>query len=211
MPNPYQGTELEGGWAMGFAWGFVGPAFSQEPPSVLHPDLTEVFNEGVLAGQEAAISGLPIDPACVSLAQEVSTAAEKFMHGVHLFEGGSTGIALIGPHLAHAAVEAFVAAFLFMIPGPPPLSASEEFDSVGASVQSQLATLGLARGSLFVGAGIDENAGGCELLFTPVFKDLDATRSAVEAQARPRYVIAEWDTEMPMSGGGFRVVEAPSL
>ena len=33
--NPHRGLGTEGGWTMGFSWGFVGPAFSQEPPLVI--------------------------------------------------------------------------------------------------------------------------------------------------------------------------------
>lgn len=32
LANPHLGTNTEAGWAMGFSWGFVGPAFSSQPP-----------------------------------------------------------------------------------------------------------------------------------------------------------------------------------
>ena len=133
--NPHLGTATEGGWAMGFSWGFVGPAFSSDPPLVIAPEQSDAFNEGVLAGQATAISGLPIDPPCVSLEQEVSPAAEELMEGVHLFEGLGLLKALVARHFAHVAVEGLVGLFLLLIPGPPPLNPSTVFGDIAANVR----------------------------------------------------------------------------
>jgi hypothetical protein len=215
--NPHLGLPTEAGWAMGFTWGFLGPAFSSEPPSVIAPDLVDAFNEGVLAGQQVAISGLPIEPACFSLAQETSSAAEGFMGGVHIIEalgvgntavGAIRGIVAVAKAVAHGAAEGFVFVLLLLIPGPPPLDPIQEFGRVGDNVRDQLNQLGLGGGSLYVGAGIDESAAGCELLFTPVFTRLDDARQAVTSLGRTQWVIAQWDAAAPVSGGGFAIVES---
>jgi hypothetical protein len=206
ITNPHLGTELESGWAMGFAWGFIGPAFSVDPPLVIAPELMDAFNEGVLVGQQAAIEGLPINPACVSLEQEVSPAAEGFMEGVHIFE--LIGLFRAVKHFAHFTVEGLVSVFLLLIPGSPPLSAPTEFAAIGGNVRDRLVELGLARNSLFLAAGIDEEVAGCELQFTPIFTQLDAVRTAVQALGRPHWIIARWDADAPVSGGGFRVIES---
>jgi hypothetical protein len=191
---------------MGFAWGFVGPAFSSDPPLVIAPDQLDAFNEGVLAGQQAAIDGLSIDSSCVSLAPFVSDAAEAFMHDFHHFEKISTLIAL-RKHFAHGAVEFFVLAFTLLIPGPPPLSATGEFADKAAALRDRLVELGLDQGSLFLGAGIDESDKGCELLFSNLYTDIDSARSEVQDQGRPHWVLARWDAGAPVSGGGFTVIE----
>jgi hypothetical protein len=204
--NPHLGTDTEGGWAMGFAWGFVGPAFSSDPPMVIAPEQLDAFNEGVLAGQQSAIQGLPINPSCVSLEQEVSPGAEVFMEGVHVFE--IIGLVKAVRHFAHFSVEGLVFVFLLMIPGPPRLDAAAEFGTIGTNVRDRLVELGLARKSLFLGAGIDDEVAGCELKFTSIFTQLDAARAAVQALGRPHFVIARWDADAPMSGGGFQAIES---
>lgn len=86
ITNPHLGLPTEGGWAMGFAWGYIGPAFSKDPPSVIAPEQIDAFNEGTLAGQQAAIEGLDVDPPCISLTHEPSGAVEGFTLGLHIFE-----------------------------------------------------------------------------------------------------------------------------
>ncbi len=208
LVNPHLGTATEGGWAMGFSWGFVGPAFSSDPPLVIAPEQSDAFNAGVLAGQETAISGLTIDPPCVSLEQEVSPAAEEFMEGVHLFEGLGLLKALVTTHFAHAAVDGLVGLFLLLIPGPMPLNPATVFGDLAANVRRALNELGLARSSLFLAAGFDDAAAGCELLFTPIFTRIDDARAAVEALGRAHWFIARWDADAPLSGGGFEVIES---
>lgn len=204
--NPHAGMDTEGGWAMGFSWGFLGPAFSREPPVVIAPEQTDAFNEGVLTGQQAAIDGLALDSPCVSLQQEVSSAAEDFMTGAHIFE--VIGLIKAAKHFAHFTCEGLVAVFLLAIPGPPPLSADIEFANIAASVRDRLLELGLAQNSLFLAAGIDEAIAGCELQFTPIFTNVDSARASAQALGRPHWVIAKWDADVPVSGGGFQVIES---
>jgi hypothetical protein len=206
LVNPHLGTDTEGGWAMGFSWGFVGPAVSQDPPLVIAPEQMDAFNEGVLAGQQTAIDGLPVEPACVSLAQEVSSTAEAFVKDVHYFE--IIGLVKAIKHFAHFSAEAFVFAFTLMIPGPPPLNPITAFLTLGGNIRDRLAELGLARNSLFLSVGIDENVAGCELQFTPIFTQLDSTRAAVQNLGRAQWVIARWDADAPMSGSQFNIIES---
>jgi hypothetical protein len=204
--NPHLGEETEGGWAMGFAWGFLGPAFSKDPPLVIAPEQFDAFNEGVLAGQQAAIDGIAIEPACFSTSQHTSPGAEDLMTGVHVFE--ALGLLRSLAHFAHFVTEGLFSVFLFMIPGPPSLDPVREFRRIGDNVRDKLIQLGLAQNSLFIAAGIDESIEDCELLFTPVFTRLDNARAAVEALGRKQWVIAQWDASAPVSGGGFAVIES---
>jgi hypothetical protein len=204
--NPHAGTEGEAGWAMGFSWGFVGPAFSASPPLVIAPEQIDAFNEGVLAGQQTAIEGLAFEPSCVSLAQEVSPVSEGVMEGVHVFE--IIGMIKAARHLAHFTVEGLVFLFLLMIPGPPLLDAESEFLDISQKVRARLQELGLSRNSLFLAAGIDDSQEGCELKFTRLFTRLEDTRSAVRALGRPHWVIARWDADALQSTRGFSVIES---
>jgi hypothetical protein len=109
------------------------------------------------------------------------------MDGVHIFEGVGTAVSLLAKHFASAGVEALVLAFTLIIPGPPLLSATDEFADKASAVHDRLVELGLAQRSLFLGAGIDEESSGCELLLTNVFTDIDTARSAGQAQQRPHW------------------------
>jgi hypothetical protein len=204
--NPHLGTETEGGWAMGFSWGFLGPAFSRDPPLVIAPEQIDAFNEGVLAGQQAAIDGISIEPPCFSIRQQASSAVEDLMTGVHAFE--VLGLLRSIRHFAHFTAEGLVSVFLFLIPGPPLLNPIQEFRRISSDVRDRLNELGLAANSLFIAAGIDEGIENCELLFTRVFTRLDAVRDAVKSLGREKWVIAQWDAAAPVSGGGFAVVES---
>jgi hypothetical protein len=205
VSNPHIGTPSEAGWAMGFAFGFVGPAFSTDPPLVIAPELIEAFQEGTLAGQQAAIDGLAIEPACVSLSQEASAAAEELVGDFHKAELLDIGIQVIRARWAEASVGALVFAFLLMIPSEPPLpDAASAFPRLALSVRNQLEALGINSGSMFFGTGIDENEVGCELLMTPIFKSLDQARDATIALGRTQWLIAEWAADNVSS---FNVVE----
>lgn len=206
LANPYLGTDLEAGWSMGVAWGYIGPAYSANPPLVIHPDLAGVFNEGRIAGQQAAIEGLDVGISCVSLQQPTSPAAEGFLHGVHVFEG--LGLLHGLGHLAHFGCEAFVSVFLLMIPAPPLQDPVGEFSSLADAVRERLLELGLGSGSLYLAAGIDESVENCELQFVPLFRQVDQARAAVTELGRPHWVIAEWAASDLVSGGGFRIIEA---
>ncbi len=97
--------------------------------------------------------------------------------------------------------------FTLLIPGPPPLSATAEFADKAAALRDQLVELGLDQGSLFLGAGIDESDEGCELFFSNLYTNIDSARSDVQGQDRPHWVLARWDADAPVSGGGFSVIE----
>jgi len=111
--NPHLGTDTEAGWAIGFTRGFFGPAFSSGPHLVIAPELVDSFNDGIFVGQQVAIDGIPIEPACLSLAQEVPSGPETLMKGFDVFESLSlTGAAR---HFAHFMVEGLLGVFLLMI------------------------------------------------------------------------------------------------
>lgn len=206
IQNPHKGTETEGGWSMGFSWGFLSANMSVDPPLVIAPEQFDAFNEGILVGQEAAISGLMLLRECISLDQEPSPTSEAFMHDLHIAEAIASLRSL--RHLAHFGAEAFVAVFLLMIPGPPNLDPAVEFDAHANAAKLWFESMGIAEGSLYLGAGIDETIAECELKFTAIFRNLDQTREAVMAMGRPHWILAEWNASLPVSGGGFAVIEA---
>ena len=61
---------------IGFAFGYMGPPQSGPAPSVIAPELVDAFNEGRLAGEQAAVDGLPSGPECIDTSIEASPAAE---------------------------------------------------------------------------------------------------------------------------------------
>jgi hypothetical protein len=204
VSNPHLGESTEAGWAMGFAWGFQGPAFSQPPPKVIAPELIDVFNEGTLAGQQAAIDGLAFDPACVSLSQSVESGAEKFVDGFHKFELLTLPIDFF-EGWAHGLAAIAVLAFLLIIPrGAPSADPVQAFPGLTVKVRDQLDKLGISSGSMFFGAGFDENEEGCEILLTPVFRSLAQARDATKALQRKKFAIAQWDAS---NASSFSVIE----
>ena len=52
---------------------------------------------------------------------------------------------------------------------------------------------------LFLGGGVDFQATGCELKLTPIFRSLDAARSAAQAIGRAERLVVSWRTDQ--SGG----------
>lgn len=100
-------------------------------------------------------------------------------------------------------------AFLLLIPGPPSLDAIGEFGRVSDNVREQLNRLGLGSGSLFIGAGIDENVVDCELLFTPVFTRLDDVQTSCDVSWKGAVGSSAMGCcRAPVSGGGFAIVES---
>jgi hypothetical protein len=210
ITNPHLGLPTEGGWAMGFAWGYLGPAFSEEPPAVIAPEQMDAFNEGTLVGQQMAIEGLPVDQTCISLEREPSPGVEVFLEGVHVIEALDLLRAIfIAEKFAEAGAGAFVAAFRLAIPGPPPFDPVSIFQELGLKMREQLVGLGIDSGSMFIAAGLDESIQGCEMLLTPIFKSQDSAREAAQALGRPNWFVAQWDASAPMSSS-FVIIESGS-
>ena len=72
ITNPLRGQEHEADWASGFLWGFTSPPQSVPPPGMIAPDALDAFNEGSLAGQQAAVDGINLDNSCIDTVEEHS-------------------------------------------------------------------------------------------------------------------------------------------
>ncbi len=198
--NPHLGTPTEGGWAMGFAFGFMSPPFSKDPPLVIAPEQLDAFNEGMLVGQQVAIEGLEVENPCVSLSQEPSPPVETFDHVLHK----GKLLKILGKdfikHVVRGASSAFVFLFLLAIPGPPLLSPESMFAGITVSFREQLDLLGITRGDLFFSMGIDEKITGCELLLsTRVFKNRAQAVDAALKMGRPKLLLAHWSIDLASS------------
>jgi hypothetical protein len=99
ITNPHAGTFTESGWALGFAFGFMGPRFSNAPPALIAPELIDAFNEGRLVGQQTAIDGLSLTPECMDASQEASNAAEGLVTSIHILEGLGTAVDFLASQL----------------------------------------------------------------------------------------------------------------
>lgn len=110
MDNPYLGTEWEVSWQQGHDAGLAQPTGEIYPPAVLEPEQAQIFAEGVLAGQEDAVTeGSPIDlnpipekPAegdgkAVELA--VTTAFAFYVWAAEWAEAGMSGGIAVAVHL----------------------------------------------------------------------------------------------------------------
>lgn len=84
--------------------GYLGPNFSGPPPAVIAPKLIDAFNEGRLAGQQAAIEGLAMSPECLDTSDERPAGAEGMIIGTHLLEGAGIAVDLAASHLAGGVV-----------------------------------------------------------------------------------------------------------
>lgn len=205
ITNPHAGTPSESGWAMGFAFGFMGSDVSAPPPAVIAPELVDAFAEGQLVGQQSAVDGISLSGGCMDAKQEVPPGAETFVHGIDALEGLGIVIDFIGPHVAHGFVGLAVLLFEFTIPDRPNLTPEEVLPSLGQKFQDTLNSMGIDSGDLFVAVGIDPDAAECELKFSSLFKTIDQARQAADDMGRPHRAIAHWQLN---ASGSFEIAEA---
>lgn len=212
MENPFlRPPQVEGpqsrSWGFGFAFGFQGPAHSSMTPADIQPEDPDAFDQGVLAGQDAATSGVPLAQPCVDLNAE----------------GG------IGPHLALELPEAGLwladiagksatiaggigGGLLFFINLSIALETftddpDERLAQAANTLQAQLQTMGFDQSmELFIGGAVDTTIVRCELLLTPIFRDKDAAVSAASGLGRPHWLVASWRTDQ--SGGATIVANS---
>src|SRR5258708_24235086 len=81
IENPFlRPPQVEGpffaAWQRGFVFGFQGPPASVPHPAIEDPEASNAFDQGVLAGQDAAINGFPVQADCVDLREEPPTPAD---------------------------------------------------------------------------------------------------------------------------------------
>jgi hypothetical protein len=188
--NPHSGTPAEAGWAMGFAFGFMGPSFSDSPPAVIAPDLIDAFNEGQLAGQQAATDGIELSSPCIDLSEEPAVK-EGLEWGGRAFE---LGMILKDAYKKKVAGGIAGAIILLIELGIPPFTPTPEemFPSLTQKFTETLDSMGINSGELFIGMGVDMEVANCEVYLTRIFKNADQARQAVAAMGRPNTAIAHW-------------------
>jgi hypothetical protein len=203
ITNPHAGTSTESGWAMGFAFGFMGSSFSDSPPAVIAPELIDAFSEGQLAGQQAAADGIELSSTCVDLLEE-PLSKEIPEWGGHIIELGM--IIKDMWKLKHVAGGVAGAIILVIELGIPPFTPTPEemFPSLTQRFTETLDSMGIDSGELFIGMGIDMNVPNCEVQFTRVFKTADQARQAVAAMGRPNSAIAHWQLN---ASGNLDIIE----
>jgi len=199
-------------WALGFTFGFQGPEQSTMTPADIQPEDADAFDQGVLAGQDAAINGLPLTQSCVDLNSEgpnfehfnIDTVVES------LFFGQGLSRARIS-HLAGGIAEGVLAIInlslaLETFSDDPETALQQQ----ATALQQLLQRLGIQNSMvLFTGAGVDLEQHGCELLLTPVFRFQDAATKAAQALGRPHWFVMSWRTDQ--SGGAAIVASSENV
>jgi hypothetical protein len=175
---------------MGFAFGFMGPTFSDSPPAVIASDLINAFNEGQLVGQQAAVDGIELSSQCIDLSEE-PPVKEGLEWSGRIFE---LGMILKDAYKKKVAGGIAGAIILLIELGIPPFTPTpdEMFPSLTQKFTETLNSMGLDSGELFIGMGIDMEVANCEVYLTRIFKTADQARQAVAAMGRPNTAIAHW-------------------
>jgi hypothetical protein len=188
---------------MGFAFGFQGPEQSTMTPADINPEDADAFDQGVLAGQDAAIKGLPFAEPCVDLHSEGPSAPHLSVEG---FEGGIALFELIEGFFARAIAGGVLMVLTLSIAletfSDDPDAALEQ---QAAALQAVLQRLGI-EGSmeLFLGGAADKSILGCELMLTPVFRTQEAATASARGLGRPEWLVASWRTDQ---SGGIKIVD----
>jgi hypothetical protein len=213
MENPYlTPPQVESpqsrSWGLGFLYGYQGPAQSSIPQSDVGAEDAAAFDQGVLAGQDAAINGLPLDSNCVDLNVE----RPDFLS----LEVGSGVGEFVAAGVEFAIKKAVAGGILSMVLGVVELSMAletfsddpaEALSEAAAKLQEQLTATGFTEPmTLFIGGGVDTNATGCELQLTPIFRDQENATSSVSALGRSQWLVVSWQTNQ--SGGATIVTSS---
>jgi hypothetical protein len=192
-------------------FGFQGPPESIEPGSDFSVEDLDAFNEGVLAGQTAAIEGLPfVDNPCVDLHREPPPdfpelawsgldAAAAIRELVELGFKKAMGGAIVG-----AVTTLIDLSIALETHFDEPLTALAKYAS---RLQELLGDMGTTGGAaLFIGGAVDFDQVGCELQVTPVFRASDSAMQAARNLARPGpKLVVRWRTDQ---SGGATVVDS---
>jgi hypothetical protein len=188
-------------WSMGFAFGFQGPEQSTMTPVDIQPEDADAFNQGLLAGQNAAINGLSLPQPCVDLHAEgglgphlLMDVPEGLMWIKDLGEGLAAGIggSVIFFVNLSIALETFTD------------DPDERLTQAASTLQAKLQDMGFNQSmELFIGGGVDISVAGCELMLTSIFRSKDAAVTAAKGLGRPHWLVVSWRTDQ---SGGATVV-----
>ncbi len=215
MENPFlvppgvEGAQSRS-WGFGFTWGFQGPALSNLTTEALPIEDAAAFDLGVLAGQQAAIEGVPFGNPCIGLNVEhpALLAWDNPSEVVEQF-GVIVGVAKTAAELAKHSVGAAFSAALLLVELAVGLETFSDDPEVelsrrAAALSQGLLELGFAEPmECFLGGGIDIAAQGCELRMTSLFRHLDDARSAAKDLGRAGWIVVSWRNNR---SGGAKLV-----
>lgn len=214
VENPYlQPPHIEGpqsrSWAQGFTFGFCGPEYSAFAQGDVATEDFDTFNEGVIAGQSAAIDGIDLRNSCVDLNAEDA-------HGAHLLieiAGSPDFWVLLGAatklvkvKLAEGAFSGIMLVFEILVSLETWFDDPEAGLNRGVSkLQEQLQSLGFQDAQeLYVGAGLNLDERGCQLKFTGIYRYQDGATNAARNLGRAQWMVAKWRTDQ---SGGATIVD----
>lgn len=192
-------SPLASAWVEGWVKGF-----SSNPPlaasDAIDAASSSAFNLGIVAGEQSAANGIECASPCISVAEEHSGEP-----AVVEFEITSVSLDFL-----HAISHGLAGLFVFVIELAVSLPHRAEdpaqvLPPLGDKLMETLGAFGLSSWELFVGAGIDPIADGCEIRVTPLFKSADQAREAVMAMGRTPWIVASWRTDMSNS---FKIVDS---
>lgn len=206
-------------WGFGFAFGFQGPAFSSMTPADIQPEDPDAFQQGVLAGQDAAANGISLDSTCVDLnaeggvgghlALEIPEGVMWLQEAFHAAKAVITASEAVGGAIAGAVSGSVLLAINLSI-------ALETFTDdpdqrlaqAASALQEQLQRMGFDQSmELFIGGGIDTAMTGCEMQLTAIHHDQDSAVAEATGMSRPHWVVVSWRTDQ--SGGATVVANSP--
>lgn len=204
LQPPYGEGPKSRSWAQGFTYGFSGPEYSATAQGEVPTEDFDAFNEGVIAGQSAAIEGIDTRGSCVDL-----NAEDEHGHALEL--AGNPDVWIFAYEVgkrkfAKAAGTGVLIALELLISLETWFDDPEEGLNRGVSrLQEQLQSLGFQQGlELYVGAGLDFNQRGCELQVSGIYRYQDGATNAARAMNRAQWLVARWRTDQ---SGGATVVD----
>lgn len=178
-------------WGQGFLFGMTGPLYSREQaPDSIGDDVREAFEQGVLAGQQAAIDGLNIFPQCIDTEEQehVPLAAELGLEGAgfiaDLVEGAKLASAAFST-IFMAALDIALAAHHFTPPEEVIYGITQQFFGT-------IENLGRDDCAFYLGGAVDLNVAGCQLQLTRLFRTQEQAHDAAVGLGRTLWFVAEW-------------------
>jgi hypothetical protein len=196
IENPFDRDPFEPSqafaWGQGFLFGLTGPLESvDQAPDSITDDVRDAFNEGVLSGQDAAIHGLDIFPACIDTEEhehvppEAELAIDVAGFVVEVVKDAATPASAAFSMVFMTLVNIALAAHHFT-------PASEVIDGLSQDFFGTIEALGRQDCDFFLGGAVDFDAKGCQLQLTPLFRTQSDARDAAVALGRPTFFVSQW-------------------
>jgi hypothetical protein len=199
ITNPFDqppfAPEQATAWGQGFIFGLTGPLDSTDnAPDNLSDDVRDAFEQGQLAGQDAAANGLDAFPQCVDteeqehlplgveLGFEASTAAIETVRG--LLEGTKIlgGIFSAG---FMSLLDIALAAHQFTDP-------QDAINRISRDFFGTIESFGRPDCAFFLGVGVGMDSQGCELQLTSLFRTQQQAHDAAVAIGRTTWFVGQW-------------------